>query len=365
MRFALSFAIWSLLGLFEASQLYVQYAYRGKPIGWGQAVAFGMALWYAWAVLAVFVFGLARRYPIGARNWPQRLTFHLAAGAGFALVKLVMDYPIIELCYCPQPGLMPFTDFYQMAFAGHFYPYVVMYWAILGVGHALNYYRQLRERESRTVQLEARLAQAQLQLLKMQLHPHFLLNTLNAISALIHKDIEVADHMLARLGDLLRLALDHSAAEEVSLRRELAFIQAYLEIEQARFGSRLNLQVQVEPDLLEALVPSLLLQPLVENSIRHGIALRTKPGQIAIRARRSDRRLRLEVCDDGADVRPGSCIREGIGLANTRARLQQLYGDEHRFELGRSAAGGFAVRIDIPLREAEETPYPAQRTLVM
>src|SRR5262245_29225732 len=188
-RWGLWLAFWTLRGLFDAVQTYVRYRVEDAPaVTWPQAVALGLSLWYAWAILAIFVARLARRYPIEQRNWPTRIPFHLAAGAIFAAVKLVIDYPIIEAFYCPAPGLMRFDRFYIVALAGHFHHYVLIYWAMLGVCHALNYYRKFQERDLRTSQLEARLALAQLQCLKMQLHPHFLFNTLNAISALIHKD---------------------------------------------------------------------------------------------------------------------------------------------------------------------------------
>jgi len=268
-----------------------------------------------------------------------------------------MDYPVIELFYCPEPGWMPFTKFYGMAFSSHFHPYVLIYWALVGVCQAIDFYRKYRERALRASQLEARLAQAQLQLLKMQLHPHFLFNTLNAISALIHQDAEVADRMLARLGDLLRLTLQKEGVQEVSLREELEFLDAYLEIEQVRFGPRLTVARQIDPDVLEARVPYLILQPLVENAIRHGILCNGLRGRIEDRARRREDALRLEVSDNGPGLREGNGpLREGIGLANTRARLRQLYGDAHGFALGRAALGGLLVAIDLPFRPNGQGP---------
>jgi sensor histidine kinase YesM len=220
---------------------------------------------------------------------------------------------------------------------------------MLGVAHALNYHRLSRERALRTSQLEARLAQAQLQLLKMQLHPHFLFNTLNSISALIHHDVELADRMVARLGDLLRLALQHFGAEEVPLRQELEFVLSYLEIEQARLGPRLRFQLDVEEGAAEALVPTFLLQPLVENAIRHGVAARPLGGRVEVRARREASRLSLEVRDTGPGPAPGEPA-EGVGLSNTRARLGRLYGEEYQFELAGGPGGGAVVRVVIPFR---------------
>jgi len=358
MKFALCFAIWTLLGLFHASESYFRYAYAGQPITWGQALALDLSLWYAWAVLSIFVFQLARRFPIEQRKWPVRVLLHAAFSAFFALVKIAMDYPIIEAFYCPLPGLLPVDVFFRMAFASQFHSYVLIYWALLGVSHALNYYRKYRERELRASILEARLAQTELRLLQTQLQPHFLFNTLNSISALIHKDVEVADQMLARLGDLLRLSLEYDGAEEVTLAQELEFVRTYLEIEAARYGPRLRVQWDVEPQAQEARVPYLLLQPLVENALRHGIARRPRGGLIEIRAERVEERLHLQVCDNGPGIESGKMNghRQGIGLANTQARLQQLYGDEYRFALNNRPSGGALASIELPFCPELTTP---------
>jgi LytS/YehU family sensor histidine kinase len=239
-------------------------------------------------------------------------------------------------------------------FIAKFHQNLMFYAAILAVSQGVDYYRKYRERELRASQLEARLAQTRLQVLKMQLHPHFLFNTLNAISALIHQDVDLADRMVARLGDLLRSTLESADTQEVSLRQELDFIQPYLEIEQARLGPRLTVRLEIDPHALDAAVPNLVLQPLVENAIRHGIAPRAEPGRIEIRARRDDGQLCLQVRDDGPGLPPDPAapFKEGIGLANTRARLQQLYGAAHRFELCNGPGRGLGVTITIPFREA-------------
>src|SRR5262249_40870931 len=259
----------------------------------------------------------------------RNLALQVPASAAFALIKLALDYPVIYFFYCPTPWLLTFPRFYRMAFVGHFGNYVVVYWAIVGLCHAITYCQKYRERELRASQLAARLAQAQLQLLKMELHPHFLFNTLHSISALIHTDPERADRMLTRLGDLLRLTLENSGTQEVCLNQELDFIQTYLEIEQVRFGPRLSVQRQIDPDVLGARVPYLILQPLVETASRQGIAPSRQPGQVGMGARRVGKRLWLQVWDTGpglSDEFTPPPLRRGIGLTNTRARLQQLYG---------------------------------------
>jgi two-component system LytT family sensor kinase len=193
-----------------------------------------------------------------------------------------------------------------------------------------------------------------LQALKMQLHPHFLFNTLHAISALMDDDVKGARRMIARLSELLRLTLESVGQQEVSLRQELDALERYLEIEQIRFQDRLTVRLAVAPETLGASVPNLVLQPIVENAIRHGIAPRSSAGRIEIRAERQDGMIELQVIDDGPGLSPGGEeFKEGIGLTNTRARLRQLYGDGHRIEIKDADGGGLAVKLSIPFRQAE------------
>jgi LytS/YehU family sensor histidine kinase len=318
-------------------------------------------LWYAWAVVWLLASALVRRLPLEPRNWPWRLAMHLGAGVVLVLFKFVLDYPIIKTFYCSEPHRLTFLVFYRMALTGHFYPYVLISWSMFGVAHALASHGKSWERGVLASRLQARLAQAQLQVLKMQLHPHFLCNTLNTISALIHVDVELADRMVARLGNLLRFTLEQVGVEEAPLRWEMRFLEAYLEIERARYGERLRVVWDVEPGVQGALVPSLLLQPLVENALRHGVGRKPGPGRIIVRARRTGRRLCLQVEDDG----PGLPLdlEEGIGLANTRARLRQLYDDDHLFEIQGAPAGGARVTVELPLRRAGERPVETETAL--
>jgi hypothetical protein len=312
-------------------------------------MAFGLALWYAWAILSVFIFAFTRRYPIEPHTWPERLVLHLAAGIFFALVKLCMDYPIIEIFYCPAPGLTPFLGFFRVALLGHFHPYVLIYWAMVGIWHAKEYYRKYDDRQKESAHLEQLLGRARLQLLRSQIHPHFLFNTLNGIATLIHKDVESADRMIVRLGELLRASMENFDSHEVSLREELNFTRSYLEIEHFRFGSSLQSEIIVDDRTLDANVPFLILQPLVENAIRHGIAPNGHSGRVVIRTEHLGKAVRLCVEDSGNGTSLTPDFNERIGLSNTRARLNQLYNDEHQLELSRSSLGGLAVTIDIPL----------------
>jgi sensor histidine kinase YesM len=202
------------------------------------------------------------------------------------------------------------------------------------------------------VQLEGQLSQAQLQALKMQLHPHFLFNTLHSISALLNKDKEAARQMIARLGDFLRLTLENSGAQEVTLQQEIEFLVCYLEIQRIRFQDRLTTSLDVEAEALDAQVPNLILQPIVENAIRHGISQRSTPGRIEIQAKHRNGVLRIQVRDNGPGLPVNrsheKLFQKGLGLANTQTRLERLYGGEHRFELTNDPAGGLIVTLEIP-----------------
>ena len=211
---------------------------------------------------------------------------------------------------------------------------------------ATSFSRATEEREH----LEARLARAQLQSLRLQLHPHFLFNTLNTINALISSDRHAAERVVSGLSELLRMSLSSASEQEVTLAKELDLLAHYIEIQQIRFQDRLTVSFRIDPDARYALVPNLVLQPLVENAIRHGIAPRAAPGHVVVSARRRDDRLEMSVVDDGVGENPRADHRDGVGLGNTRARLLSLYGSEHGFEAGTVASGGFAVRIEIPYR---------------
>jgi signal transduction histidine kinase len=230
------------------------------------------------------------------------------------------------------------------------------YAAAAAVSYALLYYRQSRERAVRASQLETRLVEAQLKTLQQQLHPHFLFNTLQAISALMQRDVEAADRTLIRLSDLLRLTLERLGEQEVRLDAELDFLRKYLEIERTRFPDRLVVRYDVQPEALEALVPTLLLQPLVENAIKHGVARKPGAGHIDITARRDHDKLRIEVRDDGIGLSEDAltALQKGIGVSTTRARLQHQFGADYRFEFHRLAQGvGVVVAVPWRVRPGE------------
>jgi len=228
---------------------------------------------------------------------------------------------------------------------------------ILLVAHVVSYYQRAREKELRTTQLEGELAKAHLQTLKNQLQPHFLFNTLHSISALMLTDVSGADRMMTSLSDLLRMSLEDDGFQLTLLSREVEFLNVYLDIEKVRFRDRLRVVLDIPPECFDALVPHLLLQPLVENAIRHGISKLSKPGEVRVVARNEGRDLEIWVCDDGPGLAgpPEKVFQHGIGLRVTRDRLLALYGDDHSFEIRNASGGGVEVRLRMPFNVAAKT----------
>jgi signal transduction histidine kinase len=331
--------------VFFGSQTVLLNARAGIPFKWWRVFLPAVFAWTTWALLAPLVFLVARRFPFAR---PHRVRDAFAHGLAFVLLGLVhmaVDYALLVQLRFPARQF-PFATF--VAYQAH--ADAVTYAVLVGAWHARDWYARWRDRALAAAQLESRLAQARLEGLRMQLQPHFLFNTLHSISALMHRDVEAADRMLTRLSDLLRLTLDSAGTPEVPLRQELAFLDAYLEIQQTRFQERLHVVRDVDPAALDALVPNLLLQPLVENAIRHGDAPRAAGGRVEISARRENGRLRLDVRDDGPGLAPGADGAGGVGLANTRARLEQLYGDAQSLALANDPAGGTRVTVVAPYR---------------
>lgn len=335
--------IWTLIGSFFGVQIYLDAAYSaqgGKPaMSWPQALILSLSQWYIWAILSIPVLHLARRFHFERKYWRRRVILHLLSGIFFALLKLFIEGLMRKLIpWAPPANTPPSTIVFHIA--------VLTYWAIIGTAHAIDYYRRFRERELRASQLEATLTQAQLLVLKMQLQPHFLFNTLHSISSLMHEDVEKAEEVLTLLSDMLRMSLENSGVQEVPLRKEIEFLQPYLEIQKIRFREQLRVAVTLAPETLDAQVPSLLLQPLVENAVVHGITKKASGGMIKIFAKHEKDYLHIQIRDDG----PGhhGVVREGIGLTNTRARLRQLYGERCKLEICNGTKGGLVVDIHIP-----------------
>jgi len=348
------FGAWTLPGLYFAIQVYLQHAYEDRPITLAQAFLRGVVFWLLWVVSSPLILWLARTFPIPRREWLDGLLFHMPAGFIFSFAHLLV-YVVISSRLSngdwPDSVSVLLSEF-QPIFLSSFAWWSLIYWTILVASYAFDYYQRYQEGQLKASQLETQLAQSQLQALKMQLHPHFLFNTLHSISALIREDVEAADQMIARLGEFLRMTLRNSGEQETTLEQELKFLECYLDIEKLRFQDRLMTHIEAEPTAMEARVPNLFLQPIVENAIRHGVARQTSVGVVAIRARRDNGRLRIEVRDNG----PGLTIKnggkndvaDGVGLANTRSRLLRLYGAEHHFGMMNAAEGGLIVTLEIP-----------------
>ncbi len=339
-----------ILGFLFSGLIYLIYAYTGSPITWKQAFSVGLTQCYSWALLSYGIVWLTRRYPIERQRWIRGVLIYLAIGVALTYLKLGLDVVLILVLYSDASSnkLLDTSLMIMMLYFN-----LITYGTVVGVSHAVNFYRKFREGEMKASQLEAQLAQAQLQALKMQLHPHFLFNTLHTIAMLNLTDVKAANRMIARLSDLLRLALDNAGAQEVTLKQELDFLRQYLEIEQIRFQDRLVVEMNIDPETLDASVPNLLLQPIVENAIRHGIGKLETAGRIELFARRENGSLLLQVRDNG----PGMSEEEqanhkpGIGLKTTRARLKQLYGSAQQMTLNTANGGGLEVSIAIPFQE--------------
>jgi sensor histidine kinase YesM len=306
---------------------------------------------YAAAALFVAIVAFAWRFPLDRPGWRQRIPAHIGVMIAYSIIHTTLMYAsrsIISHALGAGPydyGYLPAR--YVMEFGND----VVSYLYFLTIITLYRYYRTTRQRELRTAQLERGLAQAELRNLRLQLQPHFLFNALNTISSTMYEDPRSADRMVGQLSQLLRLSLRTSQEQEVPLRDELEVLECYLGLMRARFGKRLTANVVTTPDMLEARVPSLLLQPLVENAIRHGNASHASGGAIEVNVKRVGSMLDIEIVDDGPGAPNGLDVYgRGVGLSSTRDRLRLLYGKGHRFEAG-NRNGGFAVSIALPFHE--------------
>jgi two-component system LytT family sensor kinase len=344
---------WTLFGFFFASEVVVSRAYAGRPAKLGPAIAAWLICAFLWFAATPLILKLARRFPLERHQWLRSFLIHLAVGTGLSFLLLAI-WVWLTSAVGLEIGQQPFLQAFRNQLVSSLHSEILTYWMVIGLSHGIGYYRKYRERELRASQLEARLARAQLDALKMQLHPHFLFNTLNSISVLMAEDVQAARRMLTSLSGLLRASLENVGSHEVSLKEELEFLENYLAIEQTRFQDRLTVSMKIEPAALDARVPNLILQPLVENAIRHGIAPHAKPGLVEIRAERQNGMVALRVRDNGSGLKAISPhkLMKGIGLSNTQARLEQLYGPTHQFEMHDADGGGLEVTITIPFRSA-------------
>lgn len=352
---------WSVPAAIGSVVFYVRQLQEGRPWSWVDTLVFIGPFWYIWALLTPLVLWLGTRWPLdepGAwRNAILHVLAALVAGVSHLFVSL-----LVMRAVAPEPSPYSLAQGYRN-FAGAYLEFeFLMYWAILGAGYLVHYYTRDRINALRTAQLEAQLAQAHLDTLRVQLQPHFLFNTLHAVSALMDEDLEQARRMLVRLGDLLRMTLETQGTHEVSLQQELESTELYLDIERVRFPDQLEVELLVDTDAMGALVPSLILQPLVENAIRHGVAPLQDGGRVTVRARRENEALVLQVTDNGpgGESRVPGDGRTGVGMANVRARLAELYGRRQDFSVFTPESGGFGVQLVLPYRTTSAPqPVPA------
>lgn len=350
---AIALLLWTLLAILSAAGTRLYMASTGSPERWSQVLAWYLLISVVWSFLTPPVYFLARRYTFDRQRWRRVLTLHIVASIALTLVGAVAIVLLSPLVTWMKEPRAPFlTHVFSRTFMD-----IQRYWYVLMITQAFAYYGKYQERELASSQLEAQLARAQLEVLKIQLEPHFLFNTLNSIAALARQDGAAAENMTLQLADLLRISLDAVGVHEVPLHQELLFLQKYIDIQQMRFRDRLRVETEIDSCTLETLVPNLILQPLVENAIRHGINPRRGPGLVQVIAWRDHDDVWLEIRDNGVGLARGrnGAPREGVGLRNTRGRLQQLYSHDHALVLEDVPGGGCSVKIRVPHRSPNQT----------
>src|SRR5438034_8034319 len=366
-RMALLFGGWTLVGvIFTAVSYAAAIGENNKEFGFVSALRLNLVQFYLWAILSPLLYRFSRQFPIEFRPLNVRnLLLHLPALISFAgihqAIHLAVLWSITPRLRRQFPALF---DCYRAYFGFGFYIDLIIASLIVIAVHALLYYQSFRASELAQSSLKTDLAQAQLRALKMQLHPHFLFNTLHSISSLVLEDPPKANSMIARLGDFLRLTVDNSDQQLVTLKEETEFLRCYLDIEQVRFGDRLTVTFELEPQTRSAQVPHLILQPMVQNAIQHAIAPRSARGHINIEAKRLNSLLRVAISDSGPgiDSNANSLGKKGVGLSNVRSRLQQIYGPDFRFELMNAGDGGLTVVIEIPFQREGDHGIDQQST---
>src|SRR5215471_2132132 len=363
-NYPLYFLLWTVLGLFYFSQGMTQRLVSHDPTPWWHYLLAWLLGVYIWALLTPAILWLGREFPLERHNWLRPGTIHFLLSAGFSVFELLLESALYSRLHLFPSAMKDFRGALAQLLARGFHGGVFDYWIVLGVQWGVLYYHGYQERsqevlrfELQASELESQLMSAQLNALKMQLQPHFLFNTLNAITVLVRQQkSRNAEQMLGHLSDLLRGVLEDVDAQEVSLRRELEYLQLYLAIEQVRFPDRLRVEISADPATQQAAVPQLILQPIVENAIRHGIGRSSSAGRILISASKIDGTMELRVQDDGPGLSPRDrADDQGIGLANTRARLQQLYGQDARLQIENCDRGGVVVTMNIPFHH-----FPAE-----
>ncbi len=349
-HWAIIFMAATLLALFSSLMAWRFTVSLGRGMTyWRTLVILNTSYWYLWALFTPAIIWLSQHFRFERQGLWRAVVVHLPSVVLFSLTH-ILAMSGVQWWFARADGRsFAWWAEAQRSALLNFDWEMMTYWTIVGLSHAVLYYRESKDRALRTAQLETRLVEAQLKTLQQQLHPHFLFNTLHAISALMHRDVEAADRTLMRLSDLLRLTLENIGQQEIPLQAELDFLAKYLQIEQTRFADRLVVRFDIQPESLDTLVPNLILQPLVENAIKHGVAKKSGPGHIDISARRDGGKLWMEVRDDGMGLSEDAltALQKGIGVSTTRARLQHLFGADYRFEFHRQPEG-LSVVVVVP-----------------
>lgn len=345
--------LWTLIGLFSAGQWYLFQLSRGASADWTVALFPNLASCWIWAGFTPLIVRLVRRVPFQRATWARALLVHGMLALAFSLADATIDGALARWFAVLRPPAASLLSLYF----GQSFINVFSYFAVIAVAQALWYHALFTERQVAASRLEAQLLGAQIRALEMQLHPHFLFNTLHTVASLVRAGRNpAAVRMIAGLSDLLRASLRTDGPAEIPLRDELALVERYLAIEKIRFQERLETRVAAEPDALEALVPALLLQPLVENAIRHGIERRAAPGRVEVEACRRNGTLVLRVRNSSAGTPAAAREGAGIGLSNTQARLRHLYGDRQRLEVSAVDGGGALALVELPYHDRPLSP---------
>jgi len=344
-------AVWAAVGLILSTEVFFTMRVTRPEIEFWDVLASQYARVSMWALLTPMVLWLRGVMPMKAGKWVGGVGFHL-----FLSLAIMGGYYLSRIAFLVAQQGEPLADFWLIAwnnFFGRNLIDVLFYWAILGGGYTFEIYRKYKNEQIKGAQLESRLVQSELSALKQQLHPHFLFNTMNTIAVLVReKRNDEAISLLSKLSTLLRISLDSSRIEEVTVRQEMDFLERYIDIQKIRFEDRLTVRTNITAEALEARIPNLLLQPLVENAILHGVAPKNGPGQVVVSGKVSGGRLHLEVSDDGMGIDDArvSRSREGIGLSNTRERLSKIYGSGSQLVLKSEPGKGTSVCIVLPCR---------------
>lgn len=360
------FGFWTVYGLYAAWQTHYRSAVSGEPYSWRTSLTAEMSYAYLWALCTPTLIATCRHWRVDVRAWVPPVAKHLLLAVALScFTKLAWDLAMFNILgFHPLYVAKGLTlDNVLRSLNGALDIGLTAYALVAISCFAVDYYQRYVNKQRETVELERELAQAELRALKMQLHPHFLFNTLNAISALVADAPKEAEQMIVRLSEMMRLSLDNSGLQEVALDQELRFLNLYLDIEKMRFAERLSMTMRIEPETLGAAVPNLILQPLVENCIRHGIERISRPGRIEVSAARLNGHLVLSIADNGAGLPQEQMPPEryGVGLRATRGRLERLYGSAQSLVLRRQATGGVEAVVTIPFRlsrSAQEEPKP-------